>query len=277
MDVRSTASGLFARSQAAFGEARSAGWFLPVLGGLIAVFLIVIVAIAIYQNQKGQAQHLMKGPLDLFEPASNVLADRATTGKLMNGSYTLAFYIRVDAVPDPRTNGVPFLVWPGIWSADYNPAHEELIYGFGQTPDSAGASGSAAEIVRVRGVPLQRWTQVVMACEGRTIDFYINGRLVQTDTLRNLPPSAVAALSFFKGNMLGQLAFVQLWPRRLTVAEAAANYTDTSDSQGRPNVGPTLLSLINTVQIPNLFCPGGSCAGSQPTASAAQTWEFPYA
>ena len=75
---------------------------------------------------------------------------------------------------------------------------------------------------------------------------------------------------------MGQLAYVQLWSRRLRIPEAAANYTDTCDSQGRPYLGPEFVTALQNVSLPNLFCPGGDC-GSTPKASASQKWEFPYA
>jgi hypothetical protein len=76
---------------------------------------------------------------------------------------------------------------------------------------------------------------------------------------------------------MGKVAWVQLWPRRLTVSETANNYTDTSDSQGRPYLGPNMFQSLLDVKLPNLFCPSGNCFGATPVANPSQVWEFPYA
>jgi hypothetical protein len=126
-------------------------------------------------------------------------------------------------------------------------------------------------------VPQQRWVQIVLAFEGRSVDLYVNGTLAKSDLLRNLPSSANSSITIVPNNVMGKLAYVQLWSRRLPVHEVAANYTDTSDSQGRPFLGPEFLSVFNNLYFPNLFCPNGKCGGTQPTCSQEQRWEFPYA
>jgi hypothetical protein len=194
----------------------------------------------------------------------------------MKGSYTLAFYVRIDAVPDMRTAATALMSWPGIWDLGYNAATEQLVWTFAQTPDAA-SQWAAPDPVNLDGVPMQRWTQVVITFEGRTADLYVNGKLITSSTLRNLPPSAASSVILVPSGVMGQLAYVQLWPRRLAVSEIAANYTDTSDSQGRPFLGPDLLGPLENLKVPNLFCPSGNCASSTPTASPSQTWEFPYA
>lgn len=261
---------------ASFGTTTGVSYMLPVIAGVVAISLIALIVFVIVKTKQAKPAKLLKGPVDLFQPSSPVVIDRPTTATQMKGSYTLAFYLKIDAVPDMRTADTPLMTWAGIWDLGYNAATEQLMWKFAQTQDSAGG-WAMTEPVALNGVPMQRWTQVVITFEGRTADLYVNGNLVTSSTLRNLPPTAASSITLVPANVMGQMAYVQVWPRRLTVSELAANYTDTSDSQGRPFLGPDLLGPLKNLSVPNLFCPSGNCASSTPTASQSQTWEFPYA
>jgi len=252
-----------------FGQG-STSYILPVIAIIVGLTIVIMLVLVVVQSRKQLPATFVKGPIDLFAPKSPLVVDRANTKRDMMGTYTLAFYLRVDAVPDMRTEATPLLTWPGIWNLNYNAAQEELQWIIKQT------QGEPEKMV-LRGVPLQKWTQITVAFEGRTFDLYVGGKLVKSHTLGNLPPSAVSSITIVPGGILGKIAYVQLWSRRLTVSETAANFIDTSDSQGRPFLGPDFLSALTDIQLPNLFYPGGSCNSSTPTANPSQTWEFPYA
>lgn len=252
-------------------------YILPFVAGIIGIALIALFVFIAIQANQGSPAHLLKGPVDLFGPKSPVIIDRPTTKSQLTGSYTVAFYLRVDAVPDMRATATPLLTWPSIWNVGYNGAKEQLMWSFAQTAD-APASFPAPESIAIADVPMQRWTQVAITFEGRTADFYVNGQLRTSTTLNNVPPSAASSISIVPGGALGQIAYVQAWPRRLTVADVAANYVDTSDSRGQPAIPPDVLAAVKNIKVPNLFCPSGSCnTATQPKANESQTWEFPYA
>jgi hypothetical protein len=250
-------------------------WLVPVIGVVVLIIVIAIIVFVVLKNKSVGAAYSLKGPIDLFKPSNVVVVPRTKASDKMKGSYTLSFYVRIDAVPDMRTNGVPLMTWPGVWGLNYVPAHEELTWIFEQTPDSG--SSSPQDVVKLPHVPLQRWNQIVIAFEGRSMDLYINGKLIKSDILSNVPPSAASSISLVPGHCMGQIGYVELWSRRLTTTEVAAEYVNTSDSQGRPYFGPEFLTALKDIKIPNLYCPGGNCSGSPAAAQPAQTWEFPYA
>lgn len=262
----------YTKSFAAPGQS----FVLPIILGIVAIAVIIIIIFMAVQMNKGKPAKLIAGPIDLYDPVpSVVIVDRPTVKASLQATYTLSFFIRMDAVPDMRATATPLLTWAGIWNLGFNPAKEELAWKFAETPDSSNFPNS--ELVIVPKVPLQRWTQVTMTFEGRSADFYVNGQLMQSKSLSNVPPSANSSITIVPKGIMGEIAYVQVWSRRLTLNEVAANYADTSDSQGRPFLGPGFFSAIKGVKIPNLFCPSGNCSGSSPTATASQTWEFPYA
>ena len=240
---------------------------MPLIVSLIVIAIIIVaVYIGIQVKQTGPAV-LLTGPIELFNPKSPLVVDRPATKANMSGSYTLSFYLRIDAVPDMRAAATPVLTWPGVWNMDYNPAQKEMIWTM---------NGSNERVV-LPNVPMQRWTQVGLAFEGRTMDLYVNGALIKSHSLLNVPRHGASSITIVPNGIMGQLALTQLWTRRLTISELGANYVDTSDSQGRPYLGPAFLVSLNNISVPNLFCPSGNCTGSQPVANPSQAWEFPYA
>jgi hypothetical protein len=254
-----------------FGVGAATGYFAPIVGAIIAIAIVAIVVFAIIAARKTHPTAFTKGPIDLFQPTNPVIVSRSDIQKVMAGSYTLSFYLQVSAVPDMRATATPLITWPGVWNLAYQPANETLQWTFEQTADSAAPA--TVDTLMVPGVTLQRWNQIVIAVEGRSVDVYINGAIAVSTILKNLPPAAAASITVVPGEIRGQLAYAQAWPRRLSTGEVGANYADTSDSQGRPMLGPTLWAGLPAM--PSVGCPSGDC-GTQPTASKSQTWEFPY-
>lgn len=255
-------------------EGSSSSYVLPAIAAVVGLLIIAMIVFVIVRATRGHPARTLTGPIDLFDPKSPVILGRADTSKSMKGSYTLVFYTRIDAVPDMRAQ-TPLLTWPGVWNIQLNPSTEHLMIGFSQTADENQFLN--AEVVEVAGATLQRWNQYVIAMEGRSVDVYINGSLVKSSILDNVPKSSTSSVTIVPGGVLGQIAYVQLWDRRLTVHEVQSNYADTSDSQGRPYISPSLFAALSSVSVPNLFCQGGSCTGTSPTATPTQVWEFPYA
>lgn len=249
-------------------------WLVPALAVIGALVLIAIIVFVVLQYKKGAPKAFTKGPIDLWNPGNVVFVSRTDTAKYMKGNWTFAFYVRFDAVPDMRTD-VPFLLWPGSWALDYNPAQETLLWKVQPAPD--GSFGKRQQVIPIPGVPLQRWTQVLLATEGRTLDMYVNGQLVKSDQLTNLPQMTAGSITIAPQQIMGQAAYIQMWGKRLSGGDITGNYADTSDSQGRPLLGPDLFKAFSGFSLPNLFCPGGNCAATGPSAQPSQTWEFPYA
>lgn len=260
----------------AFGQNLGGGtsYVMPAIAAIIGFLIIAMIVFVIVRATQGHPKQTLTGPVNLFSPQSPVLLSRTDTAKSMKGSYTFAFYMRVDAVPDMRAS-TPLLTWPGVWNMALNPAEEQLAVNFTQTVDENAFL--TADSVVIPGATLQRWNEYVMAVEGRSVDFYINGTLIKSAILDNVPKTSNSSITIVPGNIMGQVAYVQLWDRRLTIHEVQNNYAETADSQGQPYISPSMFAALSNVSIPNLFCSGGSCAGNTATAAPTQIWEFPYA
>ena len=242
------------------------------VAGILTV--CVVIAIVVFSVYTATPKSLLKGPIALFSPASPVVVDRTTVRKLFLNTYSLSFYIHIDAVPDVRMSATPILTWPGVWDLNYNAAKEELEWKF-HTSAVEGSNGTTPDsIVFVPRIPLQKWIQVAITFEGRTADIYANGKLLRSSTLTNVPPIPNASITIVPGGVKGEIAYIQSWKERRRVSDIQTNYYDTSDSQGRPLLGP---DLFKAFKLPNLLCPGGDCAGKTPAAAPTKKWDFPYA
>lgn len=246
----------------AFGSSTENNFAFPILIGVIAIaVIIVIIYVSLQPRPPGGT---LVGPIDLFAPESPVIVARPAVASMMNASYSLSFYLFIEAVPDMRNGATPLLTWPGVWNLQYNPAQEQLNLVFG------------SNTIVIPNIPMQRWSQIVITFEGRTVDILINGALVRTHTLDNVPPASAASVEVVPAGIIGTVAIIQTWGKRLPVSDAAANYAATSDSRGRPNLGPDFINILKNISLPKMFCPSGDC-GISPAANPSQVWEFPYA
>ena len=263
--------GTISRASRDFTETTGVSYMVPIIGTLILIAVIASAIIAsIYYGSKRPAKTLL-GPINLFTPTSPSIIDRPTVKSKMANSYTLSMYFKMDSVPDMRALDTPVLTWPNVWNLNYKPSQEQLSWIFTQTENSGKATGP--ETVTVSGFPLQRWNQVGITFEGRTVDIYCNGVLKNSTTLNNVPLIPNASITLLPSNIVGEVAYIQLWSRRLTTHEVASNYVETSDSQGRPYLGP---DFFKAFKIPNIFCPNGQCDGVIAKACDGLKWEFPY-
>ena len=255
---------------ASIGES-TPSYILPLVGTLVVIAIIVISVVVSLQYKAKRPPYKLLGPIDLFAPEAPIIVDRPAVKANMLASYTLSIYFMMDAVPDMRTSGTPLLAWPGVWRLHYNAPKEELLWIFTETPYNTTPPEPVT--VKIEDIPLQRWNQIVMTFEGRTADMYCNGILVSSTTLPNVPPLPNSSIEIIPGNIMGKAAYIQVWPKRLTMGEVSKNYIETSDSQGRPYIGN---KLMNPFKLQNLFCPGGQCNGKDIASGEGMHWEFPY-
>lgn len=260
------------------GLQSSAGYLMPVVVGFIGLLVVLMIVYVIFQAAKGRPATTLTGPTDLWTPTpSPVVADRTTVRNQMAASYSLATFLKIDTVPDMRAGATPLLAFPGVWRLNYDPANEAIVFHFQETPVGTNTTTNPQTEVRIPGFSLQRWNQLTVTLEGRSMDIYINGTLVKSALLENVPPSGNSSVTIVPNNVMGSIALAQVWGRRLTVSEVAANYARVTDSQGRPFLGSSLLAPLQNLSSASLFCPSGDCQTATPTAPPAQQWEFPYA
>jgi hypothetical protein len=164
---------------------------------------------------------------------------------------------------------------------------------------AAAATQKYIETMTLPAIPLQKWTMVTVAREGRRFDIYYNDRLVLSQKTMYMPVNASSSSSFSglvsgSSGMGGQIALLNVFSNRYSIGDVAALYTTTSDTRGRPYVttvqqdlygllpaaSPASFSTSLSSYIPSFnLCPPGGCFNSPVVrpASPLYDWTTSYA
>ena len=91
--------------------------------------------------------------------------------------------------------------------------------------------------IDIENVMIAKWNQIAISIEGRTIDIYLNGKLVKSKLMDNLPWSQMGNLALNNSpDFTGQAALFQVWPTRRTMNQIMENYKRNTDPRGKPLV-----------------------------------------
>ena len=117
-------------------------------------------------------------------------------------------------------------------------------------PDSTSTINH--DICKVNNFPLQKWVHVIFTFSGRTLDMYLNGKLVKTKYLQNYPKligSESPDLSITSSTTFdGYTTRFRYYPETVTPQQAYDEYTSGygrggfSDFLGKYNIKVALLS-----------------------------------
>ena len=173
---------------------------------------------------------------------------------------------------------------------------------------SAGSTTSQKyiETLTLPPIPLQKWTMVTVARDGRRFDVYYNDTIVLSQKTMYMPisdpsNSNVSGTTSGSNGLVGQLALANVYNYRLASQDVVAKYAEYADTRGRPYLstatGYSSNSLVdvaglNPISIPSLtlasfipaasslsLCPSGGCL-TPPTvrpASPLYDWSSSYA
>jgi hypothetical protein len=155
-------------------------------------------------------------------------------------------------------------------------------------------------------IPLQRWTMVTVAREGRRFDVFYNDAIVLSKQTLNMPisnkiNSNLRGVVSGSASLMGVLSSATVAAKRYTVQDVQAKYKELADTRGQPYVIPDpnapprtlaqelvpgvgttgVFPTINTSLLPSFnwgsgLCLTGSCLGA-PTVQPARQWLSPYA
>lgn len=143
-------------------------------------------------------------------------------------------------------------------------------------------------------LPIQKWTMVTIAREGRRFDIYYNDRIVLSQKTMYMPSNTSTAASFSglvsgSPGLGGQLALLQVFSTRYSSADVAGLYKGTSDTRGRPYVttlkediagvlptaSPDIPSIGLSSLVPSVnLCPPGGCFNSPVIRPASPLYDW---
>ena len=170
------------------------------------------------------------------------------------------------------------------------------------TPIQSSTSQKYIETLSLPPIPLQKWTFVTVAREGRRFDVYFNDSIVISQKTMNMPISNVTGsnmggITSGSNGLAGHLALGNLYNYRLSSLDVANKYAEYADTRGRPYLNtttnpltlsdagglvPTYSASLSTglsSYIPSMsLCPSGGCL-NPPTirpASPLCDWSNSY-
>lgn len=258
------------------------------------VILIGIIAGALYFFRPKAQGSTVLGPIDLRgRPANGIANDMMTlftqeqVDQDLGNNFTLSFFLYCDDGAAERVGiaqavssykPFPFLSILGVGNVAYNPVKETMVLNlFSTSNDGKSVSTYTMEIPNV---VIQKWNQITITVEGRTVDVYLNGVATRSVTLDNLPVLKPIGVYLQKTpDFSGQVALFQAWPVRKTLPEIASNYAKNTDTRGKPLVplGPSVWSTIK--QVFNNLCSSSGICGKGPAKpnNPLQYVEYQYA
>jgi hypothetical protein len=129
---------------------------------------------------------------------------------------------------------------------------------------------------------IAKWNQVAFTIEGRTIDIYLNGKLVKSKLLDNVPASQMGSLILNNSpDFTGQAGFFQAWPYRRTTVQMMDNYKRNTDPRGKPlipDIGPKLTPRDALRDLKERICKAtGFCGLSIVVGSPLNYVEYEFA
>jgi len=124
-------------------------------------------------------------------------------------------------------------------------------------PSQSGSSAPVVHACTVENIPLQRWVNIIASLNGRTLDVYINGKLVRTCVLPGVAkvnptaPVAVTPNGGFSG-----------WTSETTYRPASVNPQEAWNIYSKGFGGNILSNLFNKYRIRVSFMEDNMSRGS---------------
>jgi hypothetical protein len=157
------------------------------------ILLIVVVIIVLYFVYLTLFQDKTTHQLFSAHNAKSYASFKASDlpGGGLSSDYTYSFWIYVSnynyrfGADKPiiiRSKDATAATFPYIGLAGPTNNLEVKISSQGST-----ASQATEEILILDDIPLQKWTHIVVTTTGRTVDIYLDGKLVKTSVLPNMP------------------------------------------------------------------------------------------
>jgi hypothetical protein len=127
------------------------------------------------------------------------------------------------------------------------------------------------ETIPLDPIPMQKWTMITIAKEGRRIDVYYNDRFVSSTSLNNMIVGTGDGTVVVAGDvgLSGSIGIVRFDTTRLNVGAVSSIYSQLADTRGAPttidtNVSGTTASMTgNTApfyqRVLTALCLDGSC------------------
>ena len=246
---------------------------------ILGVVAVIVIAVIAYYYLRPKPKYIEnKGPFVLLgtsaTPADGSNVNIFEYSQIINGmgnNFSLSFFVYMDDVNRERIpiggNGStemfqfkPLVTILGVGTITADPIYQKARVRI-QALRSRPIEPSEPQDVVVPNFMISRWNQITLTVEGRTVDIYLNGALVKSTLLENIPLLyPVGVLLETSPDFAGQAGLFQAWPYRLTEPEVAANYKRNTDLRGKPNIPDAKFDFSDFFRLfRQSFCSTGIC------------------
>ncbi len=246
----------------------------------IVIIVLFIVGVSAYYYFRPKAEDVtVMGPYDLEgtsgDSRSNqeTLFDASQLSTKTGNNFTFSMFVYMDdsnaeRIPLGGPKGdfrfKPLISILGVGTIILDPIHQMARINVQQLVDTSKSKHSSGVTIDIPDVAVARWNQLVVSVEGRSVDVYLNGNLVKSALMENVPVLyPVGVLLETVPDFSGQAGLFQAWARRLTMEEVQRNYKKNVDLRGKPRIPEKTVSVSDVFKkIGDMFCSIGFCAYS---------------
>jgi hypothetical protein len=243
------------------------------------LILVIVIGVFVYMWFKPKARDVtvmgpivLKGDTGVPQPNSiQSIFDNTQLVSSMGNNFTLSFFVYMDDVnreripiagPKGDYRFKPFLYILGVGDVLLDPIHQ--IARVRIRPLRRDASPDTITSIDIDNFMIARWNQLTISIEGRSVDVYLNGALVKSTLLSNLPIlTPVGVLLETSPDFSGQAGLLQAWPYRQKEAQVMENYKRNVDVRGKPLIPDKQFGwsdIVNTLG--KQLCNWGFCGFS---------------
>ena len=177
-------------------------------------------------------------------------------------------------------------------------AHQATLDAQSASATIAAMSQKYIETLTLPPIPLQKWTMITVAREGRRFDVYYNDTIVLSQKTMQMPISNksntnLTGITSGSPGLLGELALANVYNYRLSSQDVAVKFNELADTRGRPYINavsaPVTLSAqvginpggVSTMNIGSFMpsinlCPPGGCLNLPAIQPAGYLYDWSY-
>jgi hypothetical protein len=249
-----------------------------------AILIVLVVGLIAYYFWPRDKTVLAMGPFVLHGAIPNtvyppvLLMDQSQIATGFANNFTFSIYIYISDITKPvigqqPPNTLVTLTGAGAILVDAAHASAQLVL----TPTVSPGQTTPNDTLTIPNFLPARWNQLAFTIEGRSVDVYLNGVLVTSTLLENVPLASPTQITLNpQPGYEGQVGYAQGWPRRLTMTEIIANYKRTSDRKGKPAIPDSPFRWSDLWSgLENGFCRIGFCPSAM-TKSPLQFIQYEF-
>jgi hypothetical protein len=229
-----------------------------------AIVAIILVGAVLYWWFKPRADHVTAmGPYILNDSSkvnknsTETIFSQPDVETNLGNNFTLSYFVYMDDVnreripiggPEGDFRFKPLVYILGVGDILIDPIHQIGRVRIKPLDQSGVIDRQGIVTIDIDNFMISRWNNLTITMEGRSVDVYLNGSIVNSALLENLPVLKPLGVLLEKSpDFAGQAGLFQAWPRRLSEHEIIRNYKRNTDTRGKPlipDIGPSFFEIF---------------------------------